>query len=674
MVSMITLMILILLGATFTWLNKRKIIETTELKMQAVEVKEGMKMIFDVTLRQVDMALRGYALTKNEQILSPMLTAIQGNEANLRKLDSLFKVQKLDTSIVKFDKIRKGVDDYIAFSNLMKQEAERDSMKVFLAMLNQDKGKDLWNLFAPFLADHTVYEDAQILKAQTDYEDALNRNIIIQVILVLLGIPSLGFVIYITRSEMKDRRSLLVELEENNRKFLFDPGTELTVKNPKEVIENSIGNFKKASEFVKGITSKNYEVQWEGLDKSNSTKNANNLAGELVKMRDQMIVAKQEDERRFWVNEGLTKFSELVRNHQANLAKLSEEATKFLAQYMNAQQGSLFVLNDETESDTFLELAACYAFDKKKFVEKRIEIGNGMVGQVYLEGLPVVLKKVPSDYLQITSGLGHATPTCLCIIPLKYNDKTEAILELATFHFFEPHQMDFLEKAGEFVASAIISAKVSTRMKVLLDQSQQQSEVMHAQEEEMRQNMEELQATQEEMGRKGRELEGMLNQSNEKEEELKLKLREIETIKKDDKQKNDQLITYMQKYKNTLLGILDQLPHKVFLKDKDGKMALVNTIVAKAHNMSVDELIGKSDFDFVDAKTAQDWRDQELAIIKKGSETYIFDETLHGETKTLKSTKMAFYIPHLDQTGLLGIQTDITELQELKKQVEKHKS
>ena len=90
--------------------------------------------------------------------------------------------------------------------------------------------------------------------------------------------------------------------------------------------------------------------------------------------------------------------------------------------------------------------------------------------------------------------------------------------------------------------------------------------------------------------------------------------------------------------------------------------------------MSVDELIGKSDFDFVDAKTAQDWRNQELAIIEKGSETYIFDETLHNKTKTLKSTKMAFYIPHLNQTGLLGIQTDITELQELKKQAAKHKS
>ena len=666
---MVTIMFLITVGAIFTWVNKRKIKETTELRAQAEEVKERLDMIFGAHLRLIDLGLRGYALTKNEQILNPMNSGISGNAINLRKIDSLLRVQKLDTSLLKFERIKKGVLDYIAFSQLMKKEAEQDSMKQFVAMLKQDKGYDLWLLFAPFNASHIAYEDAIIKKAEEDYEAALNRNVIIQIILMLIGLPSLIFVIRVTRKELKERRNLIRELEENNRRFLFDPGTVSIVNNLRDVIANSIGNFKKASEFVKAITSKNYSVQWGGLDQTNTKKNTSTLAGELVKMRDQMIVTKQEDERRFWVNEGLTKFSELVRNHQADLTKLSEEATKFLAHYLKAQQGSLFIINDNEENSKFLELAACYAFDKKKFVTKRIDIGDGLIGQTYLEGEAIVLKEIPDDYIEITSGLGHARPTCLCIIPLKYNEKIEAILELASFHFFEPYQMDYLQKAGEFVASAIIGAKVSSRMKVLLEQSQQQSEEMHAQEEEMRQNMEELQATQEEMERKRREMEAMLSQSNEKEEDMKVKLKEIEKVKRE----NEDLIAYMQKYKTTLLNVLDQLPHKVFLKDKDGKMALVNTVVAKAHNMTIDQLIGKSDFDFVDAKTAQEWRDQELAIIKKGSETYVFDETLKGKTKTLKTTKMAFFIPHLNQTGLLGIQTDITELQELKKQIEEKK-
>jgi PAS domain S-box-containing protein len=157
--------------------------------------------------------------------------------------------------------------------------------------------------------------------------------------------------------------------------------------------------------------------------------------------------------------------------------------------------------------------------------------------------------------------------------------------------------------------------------------------------------MEELHATQEEMERKNKEIARMLEVTGQ------------------------EAIEYQNNFRQTLLNILDQLPHKIFLKDEEGKMALVNTSVAKAHKMSIDELIGKSDFDFVDFKTAQQWRNQELEIIRKGSETYIFNETLAGETRTLKSTKMAFFIPHLKQTGLLGIQTDITELHQLKEMV-----
>lgn len=107
MVSMITIMILIATGTIFTWLNKRKIVETTLLKSQAEEVKQRLDMIFSSHLRQIDLGLRGYALTKSEQLLDPLKTGIRANELNLQKLDSLLRIQKLDTSFAKFNKIKK---------------------------------------------------------------------------------------------------------------------------------------------------------------------------------------------------------------------------------------------------------------------------------------------------------------------------------------------------------------------------------------------------------------------------------------------------------------------------------------------------------------------------------------------------------------------------------------
>jgi transcriptional regulator with GAF, ATPase, and Fis domain len=105
---------------------------------------------------------------------------------------------------------------------------------------------------------------------------------------------------------------------------------------------------------------------------------------------------------------------------------------------------------------------------------------------------------IPEGYTTITLGLGDATPKSLLIIPMKYTEKVQAILEIASFTVYEPYQVEFLEKIGEFVASAVTTAQTNEMTKRLLLDAQHMAE-------EMRQNMEELSATQEEMTRKEQE-------------------------------------------------------------------------------------------------------------------------------------------------------------------------
>ena len=88
-----------------------------------------------------------------------------------------------------------------------------------------------------------------------------------------------------------------------------------------------------------------------------------------------------------------------------------------------------------------------------------------------------------------------------------YNEQIQAIIEMASFKTYEKHEIEFLEKAGEYIASAIATAKNNERTKLMVEQLQSQAEEMRAQEEELRQNMEELEATQEEMRRKERIME-----------------------------------------------------------------------------------------------------------------------------------------------------------------------
>jgi PAS domain S-box-containing protein len=86
--------------------------------------------------------------------------------------------------------------------------------------------------------------------------------------------------------------------------------------------------------------------------------------------------------------------------------------------------------------------------------------------------------------------------------------------------------------------------------------------------------------------------------------------------------------------------------------------------VAKVYSKTVDELIGTSDFDNHPAEDARVYREKELEIIANGSETYIQEETVTGEKRFLKTTKMPFMIATTGKKGLLGIQFDVTELKE----------
>jgi putative methionine-R-sulfoxide reductase with GAF domain len=222
----------------------------------------------------------------------------------------------------------------------------------------------------------------------------------------------------------------------------------------------------------------------------------------LHAFRDNLVTEREKAEKRQWVNEGLAKFGELLRQHE-NLNELGYSVVKNLVEYCKLTQGGIFII---TEGDKpVLELTGCYAYERKKFLEKKIEPGQGLIGQCYLERERILLYKVPQDYVHITSGLGDANPTCLILLPLKTEDTIEGVIEMAGFRRFEPHELEFLEKVCESTATVFKNVKNAERTKRLLQASQEQAEIMRAQEEEMRQNMEELAATQEEMQRKEQE-------------------------------------------------------------------------------------------------------------------------------------------------------------------------
>jgi methyl-accepting chemotaxis protein len=222
---------------------------------------------------------------------------------------------------------------------------------------------------------------------------------------------------------------------------------------------------------------------------------------------------KAEDEKRRWVNEGLAKFADILRQNNDNMAKLGDEIIKNLVWYLNANLAGLYSKHDEY-GDVSYNLVAAFAYDRKRFLNKRFEVGEGLVGSCAAERDTIYLTDIPQDYIEVTSGLGGTNPNVLLIIPLVIEGDVLGVMEIASLKPFEDYQIEFVEKLAESIASTIRTVKVNQTTNELLIKSQEQTEMMISQEEEMRQNMEELQATQEEAARKSFEMQGLIEALN----------------------------------------------------------------------------------------------------------------------------------------------------------------
>jgi len=221
----------------------------------------------------------------------------------------------------------------------------------------------------------------------------------------------------------------------------------------------------------------------------------------LVKLHTNLKAFRESEHREKYVNNGLSKMNDILRNYALDFDTVASKLICELVTYFDANQAGMFVL-EEGQDATHLELVAFYAYERHKYANKRIKLGEGLVGQAFLEEETIHLTEIPKRYITVTSGLGDAPPRSLLIVPLRFNEEVHGVIEMASFHKFEKHHMELIQKLSESIGSSVASHRNSAYNQELLEESQSLAERMTKQEEEMRQNIEELQATQEELQRK----------------------------------------------------------------------------------------------------------------------------------------------------------------------------
>lgn len=319
---------------------------------------------------------------------------------------------------------------------------------------------------------------------------------------IIAFIISTLLALYIIRSVLMRIKFVRVKIKEISKGNIPEE-----MEHSKDEMNSIIKALNELIVNLKGITNFAEDVGKGHFDSNISVfENKGALGESLAEMRTKLQNVAEQDKKRDWFNKGIAKFGDILRTNNDSIEVLSAKLIGELVNYSNANQGSLFVVNDEDPNNIKIQLKGTYAYERQKFIEKELAPGQGLVGQSYLEKEYIYLSEIPGNYVAIRSGLGEATPTHLLISPMKINEEIFGIIELASFHPFEAHHIEFIDKVGENIASTIQGLQVSLETRSLLEESQMRAEQLQAQEEEMRQNAEELEATQEEMERQSREM------------------------------------------------------------------------------------------------------------------------------------------------------------------------
>jgi PAS domain S-box-containing protein len=459
-----------------------------------------------------------------------------------------------------------------------------------------------------------------------------------------------GFIYLMTMKLIINPISRVTENLERLSKGHVDNSMIVEIDNDDEIgkmikyLNKTVEGLYKKTEFAQEVGKGNYDSTLELLsDEDILGKSLIEMNENLRKAKEEALIQQREEEKRRWINEGLAKFGDILRQNNDNLEALSANIVKNLVNILNANQGGLFIYNDDNTDEPYFELTAAYAYNRQKFIKKQILLGEGLVGTCALEKQTIYLKEIPENYITISSGLGEAKPRNLLIVPLKVEEKIYGVLELASFNEFEDYQIEFVERVAQSIGQTIQSVRTNIRTAKLLEKTQQQAEEMKAQEEEVRQNLEELETIKEELEKRTAEME-----ENQKQLEWE---------------------------KSLLDSLLNYLPDKIYFKDLKSRFIKVSKSTLEFFGMTrQEELIGKSDFDFFTEEHARPAYEDEQRIIRTDTPIIgiVEKEVMNdGRVTWAETSKLPLKNSFGETIGTFGITRDITASKMMEEEITK---
>ncbi|MCX4832642.1 HAMP domain-containing protein [Streptomyces sp. NBC_00006] len=226
--------------------------------------------------------------------------------------------------------------------------------------------------------------------------------------------------------------------------------------------------------------------------------------GEVAELKDNinLMVANLRETTRAkdWLESNLARLAALMQGHR-DLMEVADLILRELTPLVNAQYGAFFLAEEDDDGSQQpmavptkgLAYIAGYGSGSASVINTGGMPVHGLVRQAALEKKRILVEEVPTDYININSGLGEAAPASVVIIPILFEDTLLGVIELASFSRFSDVHLAFFDQFVNTIGVAINTIIANSRTESLLGESQRLAIQLQDRSNEMQRQQAELQ-------------------------------------------------------------------------------------------------------------------------------------------------------------------------------------
>lgn len=193
--------ILLVTNVVLTYYNNQIIKRNQNIQSQVEQVRLYYDQIGKSIIHSLDIGLRGYYIVRTPSFVAPMDNAIHVKDSLLLSVE--LPLKQLNYKDSAYATFKDSLNAYTRYTFMLKDLLIENRDEEFRNVFRTDKGAYLWWQYLQVEKSIKQHVDALYKEAQTKYESALQRNQIIQIITLIICVPTLLFTAFYTSKAFK---------------------------------------------------------------------------------------------------------------------------------------------------------------------------------------------------------------------------------------------------------------------------------------------------------------------------------------------------------------------------------------------------------------------------------------------------------------------------------------